>query len=311
MNATLIILIFATICVSNLSACVHARAKSSLGPNFVTRKISIQNRSREYLLFTPPGYESNQPTPVVIGFHGGETSNVIFARTSRLHNLAEQNNFLVVYPNGVDKHWNDGRGTSNPNIDDVGFVKTIVEDLKSIRNVNVNRIYATGISNGAFMTQRLACELSDVIAAFSAVAGSMGVNLRSACQPSRPVSMMIINSPIDNFVPWNGGSMKKGKGGNILSIPELVEFWKRHNSCGESEERTLPKRIANDKTKVVVRQHNGCREDTQLLFYTIEGGGHTWPSGADQPPWLVGPTSREMNATAESWNFFKRHSLKK
>lgn len=311
MNSALSNLFLVMICAATLTACVHTRAKKSLGSNFLTRTLSKQKHTREYMLYTPPNYDSNRPVPVVIGFHGGETTNAIFARTSRLHILAEQENFLVVYPNGVNKHWNDGRGTSNPDIDDVGFVTAIVEDLKSYRNIDTSRIYATGISNGAFMTQRLACELSDVIAAFSAVAGSMGVNLRASCQPSRPVSMMIINSPIDNFVLWNGGSMKKGKGGNILSIPELVEFWKRHNSCGEPEERTLPKRIANDKTKVVVRQHNGCREDTQLLFYTIEGGGHTWPSGADQPPWLVGPTSREMDATAEIWNFFKRHSLKK
>ena len=311
MNYPQSILFFATISVSTLASCVHARAKSSLGPNFVTRHLSAQNLSREYLLYTPPNYDSSRQTPVVIGFHGGETSNALFARTSRLHILAEQENFLVVYPNGVDKHWNDGRGTSNPNIDDVGFVTAVVEDLKSIRNVDTNRIYATGISNGAFMTQRLACELADVIAAFSAVAGSMGVNLRSSCRPGRPVSMMIINSPNDNFVPWNGGIMKKGKGGNILSIPELVEFWKQHNSCGEREERTFLKRISTDKTKVVMRQHKGCRADSQLVLFTIEGGGHTWPAGADQPPWLVGPTSREIDATTESWNFFKKHSLKK
>lgn len=282
---------------------------AALGANFEERQITHQEKNRKYLLYTPSSLNSNNPAALVIGFHGGSTTNARFARTTLFHRLADEQGFLVAYPNGINANWNDGRGTANPDIDDVGFVTKLIAEIKNLRKVDSRRIYATGISNGAFMVQRLACEKSEIIAGFSAIAGSMGVALRKSCNPSKPVSMMIINSPEDRFVPYKGGEMKRGAGGDILPVPELVEFWKQQNVCGSVEEKRQPKSISTDKTKIVERRYRDCKNKSDLVHIIVEGGGHTWPSGKDQPPLLVGPTTQELNATTESWSFFKDRLL--
>ena len=282
---------------------------SELGPNFQSLGLTYQGRKRYFLLYTPPSYKPNIPIPVVIGFHGGTTTNVRFARTTNFHKLADDKGFLVVYPNGVDKNWNDGRGTVNQDIDDVGFVTSLIEELKRLRNVDARRIYVTGISNGAFMVQRLACERSDRIAAFSSIAGTMPTPLRASCNPSKPVSIMMINSPDDPFVPWEGGEAKRGKGGSLVSVLGTVDFWRQRDGCRASNEETLPESAPGDNTKISVRRYNNCRGNTAVVFYKIVGGGHTWPGGVDQPAWLVGRTSQELNATKVSWDFFQNHTL--
>lgn len=309
MKHGLIKVIVAVFALAANPACVHARAKKSLGPNFESRVLTSQGRDREYLLYTPSTYNSKSQTPVVIGFHGGATSNAILARTTHFHRLADEQGFLVVYPNGIDGNWNDGRGTVNNDVDDVKFVTDLIEEVKRLRNVDARRIYVTGISNGAFMVQRLACEQSNRIAAFSAVAGSMSTPLRAVCKPSKPVSIMIINSPEDKFVPYKGGEMKRGAGGSLLSVPDTVKFWSQHNGCTNTVEKALSKKYSADPSRVILRQTSGCRGGSTVVQYIIEGSGHTWPGGQDQPPWLVGPTSEELNATTESWNFFKGRIL--
>jgi polyhydroxybutyrate depolymerase len=299
-----------------LFGCVHRsggigrRADvSSLGPNFEARQLEHQNKTRDYLLYTPTKYNSTTQLPLVIGFHGGKTSNSILARTTLFHRLADEEGFLVAYPNGIDGNWNDGRGTANPDVDDVGFVASLIGNIKAVRNVDARRVYVTGISNGGFMVQRLACESANLIAAFSSVAGSMGTALKPKCNPSRPLPMMIIHSPEDKFVPWAGGEMKRGAGGNIISVPELVEFWKQKNSCTSFHEDVLPVKGQQDGTRIVANRHGRCKGASTVLFYKVEGGGHTWPGGNAQPAWLVGPTSTKINATKEIWSFFKAHSL--
>lgn len=280
-----------------------------LGPNFQSLVLSYQGIKRDYLLYTPSSYKPNGPTPVVIGFHGGTTTNVRFARTTNFHKLADEKGFLVVYPNGVNKNWNDGRGTVNQDVDDVGFVTALIEEVKRLRNVDSRRVYVTGISNGAFLVQRLACERSDLIAAFSSIAGSMPTPLLATCNPLKPVSIIMFNSPNDSFVPWEGGEGKRGKGGSIVSILGTIDFWRQRDFCKASIEETLPDNAPGDNTRVYVRRYSNCRGDTAVVLYKIVGGGHTWPGGADQPAWLVGLTSQQLNATKVSWNFFQNHTL--
>jgi len=281
----------------------------ALNPNFVSLKLTHQGRIRDYLLYTPVSYDKTRPYPVVIGFHGGTSTNARFARTTNFQQLADEKQFLVIYPNAVNKNWNDGRGTVNQDIDDVGFVTAIIEEIKRLRNVDAHRIYATGISNGAFLVQRLACERSDLIAAFSSIAGAMPTLIRANCNPARPVSMMMINSPDDRFVPWEGGEGRRGKGGNIMSIMDTLNFWRMRNSCTASFQKTLIAEIPGDKTRVSVINFNNCKSNSEVVLYKINGGGHTWPGGEAQPAWLLGPTSKQINATRLSFDFFQRHSL--
>lgn len=279
------------------------------GRGFRSIEISHQGMTRNYLIYTPALYNPNTPTPVVIGFHGGGTANLVFSNVTSFNRLADEQGFLVVYPSGVNGYWNDGRGTVNQGIDDVGFVTTLIEDLKRQRNIDASRIFVTGISNGAMLVQRLACERADRIAAFSSIAGSMPTPLLPNCNPSRRVPMMMVNSPNDKFVPWEGGEGTLGGGGSVVSIINTANFWGRQSICLNMNEQALPEIAPNDGTNVILRRYSSCPRNTGVLLYIIQGGGHTWPGGEGQSSRVLGPTSQEMDATRESWNFFRNFTL--
>jgi polyhydroxybutyrate depolymerase len=245
-----------------------------------------------------------------MAFHGGYGSGKRIARNTGFNEIADQEGFIVVYPDGINRHWNDGRGTANPEIDDVGFVKVLIERLVKFRNVDPSRIYATGLSNGGQFTQRLACEMSDQIAAFAAVSATFPAALKPNCKPKNPVSILMINSPNDPLVPWEGGE-GRGLGGQILSVPETVELWRKHNGCSPvAQTESLPNIAPSDGTRVRVSRYTGNCNRSEVLIYAIEGGGHGWPDGYENAPTsMAGKTSRQLKASQAIWNFFKRHSL--
>ncbi|QSJ14034.1 hypothetical protein JYQ62_18895 [Nostoc sp. UHCC 0702] len=275
------------------------------------RELNVQNLRRTYYLYTPASYNPNKPMALVLGLHGGRTTAQKFLRTTKFNNLAEQEGFIVAYPQGINKNWNDGRDASGlPTQDDVAFIAAVIQDIKNIRNIDHRRIYAVGISNGGFLTQRLACQLSDQIAAFASVASTLAQPLQLECQPKRPVSIMMINSPDDKIVPWRGGRMTKGQGGNILSVPATIKFWQNKNRCNSQPQvQSIGDNKLNDGTKVEVSLYSqGCNR-SEIILVTIYGGGHTWPDGSEQPQWLVGKTTRKIKGSQYIWNFFQRHTL--
>ncbi len=275
---------------------------------------------RSYSLYIPSSYDGKRPAPVLIALHGGlgSTIGMITLTKGGLNILARQEGFLVVYPEGIDRHWNDGRGvnryrTQRENIDDVGFIAALIDQLTKEFAIDSKRIYVTGASNGGLMTYRLGCELSEKIAAIAPVIAGMPENLVSQCSPSRPIPVMIINSKDDPLVPWDGGYIHFGQQtlGKILSTQESIEYWARHNGClfPMVTERELNK-DAKDGTKVIIQEYNGCDDATEVILYTIEGGGHTWPGGWQYfPEKIIGKTSREIDANEVIWKFFKRHAL--
>jgi polyhydroxybutyrate depolymerase len=273
-------------------------------------RLIYQGQARIYHLYLPSNYNRTRSWPLVLAFHGGYGSGKRMARNTGFNDLADREGFIVVYPDGVDRHWNDGRGTVNTEIDDVGFVGALIDRLVTNRNVDPSRVYATGISNGGQFTQRLACEMSDKIAAFAAVASTFPAELKSRCNPKSPVSMLMINSPEDPLVPWQGGE-GRGLGGRILSVPETVELWRKHNKFSPvAQTQSLPTIAPNDGTRVRMSRYQGDSPRSELVLYTIEGGGHTWPDGRENAGMSrVGRTSRQLKASQAIWNFFKRHSL--
>ena len=286
------------------------------GQNF-RRKIIHDGLTRSYELHVPANAGTEQELPLVMVFHGGFGSGKMIANRIGMNRIADKENFLVVYPDGVDRHWNDGRSTTETDADDVSFVALLVEQLKKDYKIDESRIYATGLSNGGYLTQRLACELADRIAAFAPVISTMPVPLDTNCSPARPVSMLMINGKDDPLVPWNGGSLSTGKqmggkGGMVISVPDTIEFWRSHNSCsGDQEVTTLPDKDPNDGTVVVMTRYENCNGNAEVILLSVEGGGHTWP-GAPERPRLkkrVGNTSYDIDASQAIWDFFKRHKL--
>ncbi len=274
--------------------------------------ITYQGRVRTYILHTPRTYNPNRSLPLVLVFHGGYGRGRTVQRQSGFNDLADREGFVVAYPDGIDKHWNDGRlQTTNPDVDDVGFVSALIDRLATTKNIDRSRVYATGISNGGAFTNKLACELSDKIAAFAPVASSLSVVLASSCKPSKAISIMMFNSPEDPFVPWQGG-VGRGAGGVKLSVPQTVDWWKKHNGCSsQADKKALPVTDYKDSTRVTMSSYSGCRDGSEVIFYSIEGGGHTWPGGADPMPERVsGKITHQLSASETMWEFFKRHTLK-
>ena len=276
---------------------------------------------RTYRLHIPPSYDKTKTAPLLLALHGGGGSGERMEELTLrgFNRLSDKEGFIVVYPDGIEKHWNDGRKNvryraHREEIDDVGFISALIDHLAKQYNIDINRVYATGISNGAMMSFRLGCELSEKIAAIAPVAGSMPENLPIRCSPLRSISVLVISNTEDPLVPWAGGEIRFGrqKFGKVLSVPESVKFWVTHHQCSQSPSITWePDRDSKDGTRVRKESYNQCREDSEMILYAIEGGGHTWPGGHQYlPAWIIGKTSRDIDANDVIWDFFKKHGRK-
>ena len=238
------------------------------------------------------------------------------AQLSNFNREADRVGYLVVYPEGIDHHWNDGRGVNDyrahrENIDDVGFLTQLVTHLTGRYSVDRTRVYATGASNGGLMSNRLGCERAEVFAAIAPVIGSMAAPIAAHCRPSRPLPVLMINGTDDQLVPWNGDAVRFGKRelGKILSIPALTRFWAGHNGCApQPQVEMLPDADPHDGTRVRRHRYTGCRESASVELYEVQGGGHTWPMGLKYlPEALIGRTSQDIDASRVIVDFFAAH----
>lgn len=287
----------------------------------ITDSITWGGLGRTYRLHFSASYEKTRPMPLVIALHGGGGTG---ARMEKLtlggfNTLADKEGFMVAYPDGIENHWNDGRATMRyrtirEKIDDVGFISALIDHLVKERQVDKNRVYVTGISNGAMMSFRLACELTGKIAAIAAVSGNMPYDLAPHCSPARPISVLMISGTADPLMPWGGGEAgsRRVKVGRVLSVAQTVKFWTAHNQCAPTPSITWePPRDPRDSTRVRKEVYEDGKEGTEVILYAIEGGGHSWPKGHQYLPELfVGKTSQNLDANEVIWNFFKKQSRK-
>ncbi len=263
---------------------------------------------RNYLVHVPPGLDPARRPAVVLNFHGGGGQPIGEAYISKMNPVADRHGFIVVYPEGTGRHWNDGRLADDP-IDDVAFISALVDELRKTYRADPKRIYATGISNGAMFSQRLACQLSDKIAAIAPVAGGMREPVAATCAPSRPIAVLMINGKADPLVPYGGGQVV-GTRGPVISAAAAEAFWTKRDGCRTIAATDLPVVDKTDATRVNLERHGGCDANTEVELYSIEHGGHTWPDGVQYlPASMVGPTSRQMDADEVIWEFFSRHPM--
>jgi polyhydroxybutyrate depolymerase len=297
-------------------------ANGGAGPpvagELTSHELTHQGQRRTYSLYVPPSLQADQAAPLVLVFHGGHGRGDRLAQRIGLNEIARREGFVVAYPDAAgDRHWNDGRSTTESDIDDVSFTLALVEHISAQQDIDQERIYATGFSNGGSFTARLACEASDRIAAFAQVASTMSVELRATCSPDAAVSIMLINGTLDPLVPWAGGKLRKtqrlGKGGEVISADAAVDFWTTNNACdAEPRVAQLDDRDLNDGTTVRETQFGDCRNGSEVVMLAVEGGGHTWPGSPERPRLrkTVGTTSRDIDASEVIWAFFRNHSLR-
>jgi polyhydroxybutyrate depolymerase len=308
--------LFAFLILSSFFAC----KKSDDAPAVVadkpseqtTKLITVDSRSREYILYLPTAWNKATSLPLLFALHGGSGNDSGMVGLADFRSLAERDKFILVYPQGIEKNWNDGRPTTaNLNgVNDVNFFNQLIADLSSKYTIDSKRIYVTGISNGGFMSSRLGCELSNKFAAFAAVSASIERNtVFATCTPANAVSAMYLQGTADPLVPFLGGSVVGGAGGAIVSHVEAVTKWIGNNGSSTTAVTTnMPDNAPNDGTTSVRRDYNGGRNNSSVVSIVVTGGGHTWPQG---PQYLleaiIGKTTQDFNACETIWEFFKTH----
>jgi len=179
-------------------------------------------------------------------------------------------------------------------------------------NIDSNRVYVTGISNGGIMSFRLACELSNKIAAFAPVAASMPDNPAYDCRPTRQIAAMIIFGDNDPLIPFKGGDITLpliGKRGKVIPVEESVKYWVANNKCNTSPAETH-KNDFDDDTELDKKIYSAANSNSEVQFWLVIGGGHCWPGGMQYlPKMIIGRTSREFDASEEIWKFFSDKKL--
>ena len=296
--------------------CLAVQAKQRAGDS--VQKILVQSGGldRHFLLYTPASLPEDQPVPVVFVFHGGNGEAKGTMNLSRFNAIAAMERFIVVYPQGVGKSWNDGRVTTvtqahRDKVDDVAFFDAILERLTRDYRVDPRRVYVTGISNGGIFAHYLAAHRAGTIAAIAPVVGGIAEPFHKEFNPSHPVSVLMIQGTDDRFVPYDGGSVGIGRGndrGNVISTEGAAALWVRANGCQpEATEKVLPDRDPNDGCRVKAIIWSDGREGSEVWLYRVEGGGHTWPGGIQYlPKAIIGRVPHDINSQT-IWDFFQAH----
>jgi polyhydroxybutyrate depolymerase len=259
------------------------------------RTLDHQGHERTFTVHVPASYDRT-PTPLVFDLHGYSESAQQQAELTSLATKAEAEDFIVVHPDGLGflKGWNAG-SCCNGEDDDVDWVDTLIDTLSSELCVDEKRVFVTGLSNGGAMSARLACELSDRIAAIAPVAGTPVIDM-SACTPSRPVSVLAFHGTSDTIVPYNGNALF-----GVPSVDATIERWTEINGCTGSPAVTF------DQGEVTCSTFSSCAQSTEVTLCRVDGGGHTWPGGQARP--LYGHTTDDIDATDRIWSFFEQHPL--
>jgi polyhydroxybutyrate depolymerase len=232
------------------------------------------------------------------------------------HEVAAREGFLVVYPQGIGRSWNDGRITEvsqahRERIDDLAFFDALLETLSREHRIDPARVYATGISNGGIFSHYLAAQRADKIAAIAPVVGGIAEPFDRNFRPTRPVSVLIIQGTEDPLVPYAGGKIAGGDGkdrGSVIGTERAVRLWTNANGCRpDPETSTLPDRDPQDGCRVEASMWRGGCAGSEVWLYRVEGGGHTWPGGLQYlPRFLIGRVTRDLDSQA-IWEFFRSH----
>ncbi len=272
---------------------------------------------RDVSIMDPRAAETDGLRPMVLVLHGGlgEDDDTVTLSFGALDELAEEDDFLAVYPTGIGGHWNDGRNvkryvSQRERIDDVGFLAALIGDLIEKKQIDSEAVFIVGVSDGAMMAHRFACERTPLVHGFAAVIGAMPENVakrRWRCGKT-PVSVLMINGTEDPIVPLEGGDVEFDglKLGKVLSVEDTFAFWTKHNGCRAVEVSMVPDFSPDDGTRIERHKATNCRQDTKVELFETQGAGHTWPSGWQYlPEHMIGATSRDIDAAVAAWRFFQ------
>lgn len=285
----------------------HAAEGAISGPGDHAFSFEHGGKTRQYRVHVPPGFSADKPMPVVFALHGGG-GNMDIQSDDRFYGQvakADAAGYVVVFPNGYSRFrggklatWNAGNCCGlarDENADDVGFIREIVKRLSAQPGIDAKRFFASGMSNGAMMSYRLACEMPETFRAIAAVAGTD--NTRS-CQPASPVSVLHIHARDDELELFDGGAGRKSRAVTaFVSVPDSISKWVQLNGCQRTPQRVF------ETPGAYCEAYTGCRgPGTEVKLCVTETGGHSWPGGAK--PRGRGRGSSAISATDLIWDFF-------
>jgi len=288
-----------------IATCATAHAGS------ISRRVTVGGQTRTYELYIPASVGEHAPSALVIALHGGLGQGRSMAALSGFSPVADREGFLVAYPDGLRRHWRDGRtmpkGLVADDADDVGFIAALIDDAATFHALDPKRVFAAGISNGAIFSHYLALKLGDRIAAIAPVAGGIATEVAADFHPLAPVSVLIMNGRDDPLVPFDGGAVGKTHG-SIVSTERALQLWLAADDLsGKPTTRDVVAAKTGDCAEQW-RSWSGGKDGSAVTVIAFAGGGHTWPGGAQYlPKSIVGAVCPELDAAQTIWNFFKQH----
>jgi polyhydroxybutyrate depolymerase len=267
----------------------------------ITTTVEASGQAREFHIHLPPDFSPRQAYPAVILFHGFLQTGEEIRAYSQMDALADEEGFIVVYPLGFLHMW-EVDSIEQTQVDDLEFVGALLDVLEEEYAVDPAAVYAAGYSQGGAFSLRLACQMSDRIAAFGSVAGATTSDNLAHCDPARPVPVILFHGTKDPVVPylWTADD-------TLISAPDVAAYWAEANGCDPVPEENHEPDRENDGTRVLRTSYTGCRAGSEAVLYTIEGGTHTWPGAA--PLEVRSVTTQDISANELLWAFFSRHRL--
>jgi polyhydroxybutyrate depolymerase len=303
----LIILIFTTFgLIILISGCAKKNHEENVGQvteimsGTFSRSIEVEGESREYLIHIPISYDSIQSIPLILNFHGWTMSASDQMYVSDMRALSDSEQFILVYPQGTklwgSTHWSVGSWTTGSQANDLDFIDALTDQLANNYNLDEERIYACGYSNGGFFSQELACQLSNKIAAIGTVAANMSIQTVNNCDPSHPVPVITISGTMDNVVQYDG-SQPEG----TISHNNTLDYWITFNNMdaepiiSDLQDINIP-----DGSSVTLYQYLNGDNYVEIEHYKIVDGGHDWPGTFG---------NMDIDANTVIWNFVSQFDI--
>lgn len=286
------------------------------GPGY--ESIDVNGKARTFMRYTPDRVLMAQKrVPVVFALHGARGSAAGLAPYLGLNAVADRERFVVVYPQGIDDVWNDGRPVENKGSklaggdNDFLFLNLLADALIADGVADPERIYLAGVSNGGFMALAMACQGPSRFAAFGAIVASLPETAKVGCGAKLPLPVVMINGTEDALVQYDGSEGRFGIKGN-LPVPEAAQVFAKLNGCGSYEDAAVGSPGAADDTHVTRREWRDCRQGSGVALYTVQGGGHQAPAtgtiaGGVLLDWVLGKRSHQIDTAEVLWTFFKAY----
>tara|TARA_X000001036_G_scaffold437415_1_gene482694 strand:- start:265 stop:1227 length:963 start_codon:yes stop_codon:yes gene_type:complete len=285
-----------------------SKNKDLLDGNNLTPKITYPHDyfmehngvNRIYTLYKPN--KLKEKASLVFVLHGYTSNRTNIMKYSKMNTIADQHGFMVCYPQGTSNkytgqtHWNANLKEMS-SVDDAGFLTALSKKIQAEYDLSEKNVFASGMSNGGFMSYTLACEKSSTFKAIASVTGTMSGHDWKNCSPNK-VPVLQISGTQDQVVPMDGSISSRGGWGGAPAIKTVMNYWSEINECNETQSIDLPNTVTWDNSHVSLQKKTDCHDNNEVWFYTIHGGGHIWPGA-----W----GNMDINASREIWSFFSRY----